>query len=139
MGLRMTKEDRRDQLLAIIQAKFRIAHTRDDFKADAIAEEAGVSVVWLYELVGEEYIRLRDKLPGGPSREGLVAGLRREIRELRRKLRELKEGYKTSLRQKLDEAIRHIELLDGENRMLRERVADLEKRLNEGKIVITRV
>jgi hypothetical protein len=133
----MTKDDRRDQLMVIMQAKFSCAATRDDFTPEVIVGEADVSVVWFYKLVGREFIRLRDKLPGGPTREGVVAKLRREIKELRRKVKELKEGYQVSMHRKLNEAIRHIEFLDAENRMLREELALLSERVTKGTVIIS--
>jgi hypothetical protein len=90
-------------------------------------------VVWFYELVGEEYRKMRASLPGAPAvNDDSVISLRREIVCLRAQLRGLKAKYEEKLKAKLAKAIRQIELLDSENRMLREKVALLESRLYEG-------
>ena len=104
-----------------------------EFKAQPLARESGVSVVWFYELVGEEYRKMRASLPDTPTvNDESAISLRREVKRLRDELRGLKAKYEEEVRAKLAKAIRHIELLDGENRMLREKVARLESRLYDG-------
>lgn len=132
------KEDRRDQLMHVVQVRYAKAQSQADFTAVSLAYEGGVSRAWFYELVGTQFKKLRETLPGPiPSRDSLVVKLRKEVARLRNKLRELKHQYEVSIKEKLAEAIHHIELLDKENRMLRERVANLEKRLSDSKIVIS--
>lgn len=138
MSKRMDKSDRKDQMLRLITSRYATAESRDDFKAASLAGEACVSVVWFYRLVGKEFRKLRGSLPGGRgTSETLISKLRKEVKELRAKVRELREEYKASIKGKVSEAIRMIELLDKENRFLRERVADLEKRLNEEKLIVS--
>lgn len=131
--MRMSTTKRRTQLLGIMEAHHARAGTRADFSADAIAAEAGVSRVRFYVLVGQEFQQLRGRLPGGrrPGR-GVIASLRRELKAAREQIKELRRRYESALKEKFAEAVRHIELLDEENRTLREQVAILERRLNEG-------
>lgn len=134
----LVKEVRRDQLLRVVQARYAKAQSQADFTAVSLAYEGGVSRTWFYELVGKQFKKLRDTLPGPISPKGsVVVRLRKEVSRLRTKLKELKLQYEMSIREKLAEAIQHIELLDKENRMLRERVANLEERLSDSKIVIS--
>jgi hypothetical protein len=134
----MDREERRDQLFRLLRRRYGEAHSQADFTAASLACEAGVSAVWLYALVGEQFRRLRAQLPGPiTSAESPVSRLRREIAELQGKLKELNAKYEFRIQENIAGAIRHIELLDGENRMLRERVAALEKQLADGKLVIT--
>ena len=136
--MRMRKADRRAQLLKIMHEHHERARTQSDFCADEIAAEAGVSRVRFYVLVGEEFCKLRGRLPGKRrSSRSIIATLRREMKKLRVQIKELHQRYETALREKLAEAVRHIELLDEENRLLRDRVAALEQRLNEGTINIS--
>lgn len=138
MTKRMGKSNRKVQLLQLMTSRHATAESRDDFKAASLAGEACVSIVWFYRLVGKKFRRLRSSLPGGRgTSETLISKLRKEIKELRAKVKELREEYKASIKGKISEAIRMIELLDKENRFLRERVADLEKRLNEEKLIIS--
>ena len=129
----MRRAERRDQLLHMLNLRWERAGCADEFKAQPLARELGVSVVWFYALVGEEYRRMRASLPGALAvNADSVTSLRREVKRLRDELRGLKAKYEEKLRAKLAKAIRHIELLDSENRLLREKVALLESRLNEG-------
>lgn len=129
----MRRSERRAQLLRLLRLRRERAGCAAEFRASRLAREMGISVVWFYALVGEEFKRLRSELPGGPDRdEDSVVGLRREVEQLSSQLRGLKAKYADRLRAKLAGAVRHIELLDRENRMLREKVAHLEHRLYEG-------
>jgi FtsZ-binding cell division protein ZapB len=128
--MRMSRADRTDLALRVLQDKYAKAASQSDFTAKILAAANGISVVWFYILVGKEYRRLRSSLPGGIPPETTVIGrLRERVKSLEAELKELKDRYKVSLRDKIAEAIRHIELLDKENRALRERVAQLEKSL----------
>lgn len=133
MGGRLRRSERRDQMLRLLNLRWEKAGCAAEFRAQLLAGELGISVVWFYVLVGEEYRRLRASLPGAPAiNDDSITGLRREVERLRDELRKLKAKYEEKLRAKLAKAIRHIELLDSENRMLREKVALLESRLYEG-------
>lgn len=135
--MRMSRADRTDLALRVMQDKYAGAATQSDFTAEILAPAAGISVVWFYILVGKEYRRLRGELPGRiPPEKTLVGTLRKRVKSLEAELKELKARYKASLKDKIAEAIRHIELLDKENRVLRERVTQLEKCLNEASITI---
>lgn len=137
MTERMCKEDRRDHLSRIMLARYAEARSQADFTAASLAFEAGVSAVWFYTLVGKQFRKLRAQLTGPilPD-ETLIAKLRKEIAELHLQLKKLKEKYEVRIKERLAEAIRHIEQLDKENRMLRETVKVLENRLSEHKLVI---
>lgn len=138
MKERMSKEERVRKLSLIMSARHAEARDQAVFTAASLASQAGISVVWFYLLVGKEFKTLRAQLPGSiPSEEVLIVRLKREVAELNDKLRTLKARYEASIKEKLAEAIRHIELLDKENRMLRETVAALEKRLNDNTLVIS--
>lgn len=138
MSERMIRSDRKDHLLRLITSRHAAAESRDDFKAVSLAGESCVSVVWFYRLVGKEFRKLRASLPLGKGRgEMTVAKLRKEIKDLREQVREWREKYKAGIKGKVTEAIRMIELLDKENRFLRERVVQLEKRLNAEKLIIS--
>lgn len=129
----MRRSERRDQMLRHLNLRWERAGSAAEFRAQLLAHELGISVVWFYALVGEEYRRLRESLPGAPAvHDDSVTSLRREVERLRVEQRKLKVKYEEKLRAKLAKAIRHIELLDSENRMLREKVALLEGRLYEG-------
>lgn len=133
----MSMEDRRDQLLRILMVRYEEAQSQADFTAVSLARESGISRVWFYALVGKQFRNLRATLPGSiKSDETLVVKLRKEIAELRAQLKELRAKYESGIKEKFAEAIRHIELLDQENRMLRETLTVLEKRLNDDKLVI---
>jgi 3-methyladenine DNA glycosylase AlkC len=134
---RMGREERRDQLLRILTMRYAEARSHAEFTASSLAHEAGVSAVWFYALVGEQFRRLRSKLPcPAPPAETLLTKLNKEVMELRDLLKELKAKYEMIIKEKLAEAIRHIELLDNENRMLREKLAVFEKRLSDEKLII---
>jgi hypothetical protein len=137
MRERLAREDRRDQLSRVLLDAYTKARSQADFTAPSLAHQAGVSTVWFYALVGKQFRSLRAKLPGPiPSGDTLVAKLRKEIVGLHIQLKDLKAKYETSIKEKLAEAIRHIELLDTENRMLRETVTELKKRLSDDKLII---
>jgi hypothetical protein len=113
------------------------AITQEDFTADVIAEKAGVSLTWVYSLVGEEFKELRSKLKGKRrSPKSLLSELRTENKELRRLLRNAEAAAKSVVSADVAEAIKHIELLEEESRMLRARVAMLERRLKESEQIV---
>lgn len=134
----MKRDERCAQLRKIMYEHHESALSQADFSAGAIAADAGISQVRFYALVGEDYKELRAKLKG-PMRSGksIVSRLRQEIKELRTQLKEQEITYQQIIQDSIAGAIRHIELLDGENRMLRVTVAKREQQLKEYGIIIT--
>ena len=97
----MSREDRRDQLLRIMTMRYAEARSQAEFTASSLACEAGVSAVWFYALVGEQFRRLRSTLPGPtPPAETLLATLKTEVLELRGLLKELKAKYERTIKEK---------------------------------------
>lgn len=137
MKERMSSDKRREQLLQVMGAMFEKARTQADFTAQKIVGEAGVSAVLFYRLVGERFKELRSQLDG-PRRpeETVIAKLKGQVKELRRQVRELKARLKGAALTEIAEAIRVIEGLDEENRMLRSEVKMLRQRLAEGGVVL---
>jgi regulator of replication initiation timing len=137
MKERMSSDKRREQLLQVMGAMFEKARTQADFTAMKIVDEAGVSAVLFYRLVGERFKELRSQLDGPRRPEGtVVAKLKAQVKELQRQVRELKARLKAAALGEITEAIRMIERLDEENRMLRSEVKMLRRRLAEGEVVI---
>src|SRR5947209_15986640 len=135
--MRMSREDRTAQVLKVVRGKYSEAKSQSDFTAGALAAASGISIVWFYLLAGKEFRRLRSSLPGPIApEETVLRKFRLRVKCLEGEIKELKARYKASLTEKFAEAIRHIELLDKENRQLRERVTQLEKRLNEASITL---
>jgi regulator of replication initiation timing len=135
--MRMTSEKRREQLLQLMQELFKKARTQSDFTAKKIAGEAGVSVVLFYRLVGVDFKELRSQLDGPRYPPATVIGkLKTQLKELRRQVRELKANLKAAALAEIAEAIRFIERLDEENRMLRSEVKLLRRRFAENEEII---
>ena len=135
--MRMTSEKRREQLLHFMQEVFKKARTQSDFTAKKIAGEAGVSVVLFYRLVGVDFKELRSQLDGPRRPHVTVIGkLKTQLKALRRQVRELKAKLKAATLAEIAEAIRLIERLDEENRMLRSEVKMLRRRLAESEVII---
>lgn len=133
----MSSDERRGQLLRVMGVMFEKARTQADFTAREIAREAGVSVVLFYRLVGGRFKELRAQLEGPRRPTGtVVSKLKGEIKELRRQVRELKARLKVAALGEIAEAIRLIERLDEENRMLRSEIKLLRRRLAEIEVVI---
>lgn len=137
MKERMSSDKRREQLLLVMGAMFEKARTQADFTAKKIVDEAGVSAVLFYRLVGEKFKELRSQLDGPRRPKGtVIARLKAQVKELRRQVRELKARLKAAALGEIAEAIRMIEGLDEENRMLRSEVKMLRRRLAEGEVVV---
>lgn len=135
----MKVEERRTQLLEIMHNLHREAQSQADFTAQKIASSAGVSTVWLYKLVRPEFQALRAQLPGPRlSRDEELSRLRRELADLRQKLQEAQHKLRTTAVEDLDEAILLLERYEKENNHLRQQVALLERRLEEGGRVIVK-
>ena len=109
-----------------------------DFSRHAIAQEAGVTPQYVSMLIGHEYRAAAQGLNGKrrsidtPLRQALTENqrLRKELRDARRRLEEL-------TKQSIDDALRLIDQLDEDNRLLRGRVRVLEQRLRQEEIVVT--
>lgn len=137
MQRRMTSEKRREQLLKVMREMFERAKSQSDFTAGKIAGAAGVSVVLFYRRVGGEFKELRSRLEG-PRRpvQTVISKLKGRVRELRREVCELKTRLKAAALGEVAEAIKFIERLDEENRMLRSEVKMLRRRMAESEVII---
>lgn len=137
MSERMSSERRREQLMQVMRIMFANAQHQGDFTAKKIACEAGVSVVLFYRLVGKDFKELRSQLDG-PRRpaETVISKLKGQIKELRKQVRELKSRLKATVLAEISEAIRLIEHLDEENRVLRSEIKMLRQRLAESEIIV---
>jgi hypothetical protein len=137
MGIRMNKDERRSQLLEIMGKMHEKAKTPCEFTAELIAVQAEVSAGRVYQLVGEEYERLRSQLEG-PRRTPKAEECKhcQENVELRRQLSELRAQYETDIQLSFAGAIRHIEALDGEARKWRSRAEMHERRLKRAGLLI---
>jgi hypothetical protein len=137
MAARMKSRDRRQQLITIMNEKYRPDLTQSEFTSEMIAKEANVSATMLYRLIGEEFKELRATLPGPRRSPRTVENdLRRIIKELMERVRQLEEELKASRNGKAIEETEMYEGMEAENRMLRGRVKILERRLKESELVI---
>lgn len=132
MRRRMSRLERREQLLKIMCEMHSRARSQDDFTVRMIAREACVSIVWVNRLVQPEFRTLRSKL-FGPRRSAKTTErkLRQQIAELSSRLAELKKKYEADIKGDFAAAIRHIETLDRECRMWQAKAEVLESRLGE--------
>ncbi len=133
MKQRLPAEERKRQLLDIMQCVFVQANMQRDFSATQIAQRAGVSGVFFYRLVGAEYQALKCQLPGprqAPDTE--VQTLRKEVARLREALQEAQAQLRQQSAEDYHEAIRLLEQLERENLALRGEVQLLQQRLMEG-------
>jgi hypothetical protein len=126
------------ELLAIMQAHRDRATSLREFTRQAIAQQAGVTPQYVSMLIGPEYRAAAEGLSGRrraadtPLRQALAENreLRKELRDARRRLEELTKNS-------IDDALRLIDQLDEDNRLLRGRVRVLEQRLRQQEIVVT--
>ena len=126
------------ELFAIMQTHRDKATCRSDFSRHAIAQEAGVTPQYVSMLIGSEYRAAAQALSGKrrsedtPLQLALAENqrLRKELREVRRRLEEL-------TKRSIDDALRLIDELDEDNRLPRGRVRVLEQRLRQREIVVT--
>ena len=133
MKERMSAEERREQLLQIMQRLHQQAANQAEFTAEKVADIAGISTVLLYRYVGSEFKALRNQLPGSHrSTDEAMRQLRHENDDLRLQLRDAQEKLRTTAVEELDEAILIIERLEEENLQLRGENRLLRKRLDEG-------
>lgn len=129
----------KNELLAIMQAHRDGATCLSEFTRQAIAQEAGVTPQYVSMLIGPEYRAAAEELSKGkrktvgtPLRQALAENqrLRRELQVASRRLEEL-------TKQSIDDALRLIDQLDEDNRLLRGRVRVLEQRVRQQEIVVT--
>jgi chromosome segregation ATPase len=126
------------ELLAIMRAHRDRATCVGEFTRQAIAREAGVTPQYVSMLIGPEYRAAAEGLSGKrrtahtPLQHALTENqrLRKELRDTRRQLEEL-------TKQSIDDALRLIDQLDEDNRLLRGRLRVLEQRLRQREIVVT--
>ena len=139
----MSRTDRRStetkaELLAIMQARRDRATCLNEFTRRAIAQEARVTPQYVSMLIGPEYRAAKEGLneerrsADTPLQQALAENqrLRRELRDAHRRLEEL-------TKRSIDDALRVIDQLDEDNRLLRGRVRVLEQRLHQQEIVVT--
>src|SRR6266487_4774207 len=133
----MSKAKRRAQLLEIMKDLHQQAQRQADFTAEKVAQAAGISTVWFYKLVRPEFQALRAQLSGPRLlRDEELAQLRHENAELKKRAQNLESKLRTTPVDELDEAIRELERYEKENLQLRQQIALLQKRLEEGGHVI---
>jgi hypothetical protein len=133
----MSKSERRKQLLHVMHLVYEGAKDQSEFTAGIIAKRGGVSTVLVYRRIGDEFKELRSKLPGARQSPLTVEShLRQKNAILSRELESSKDKHRVELSGDYANAIRHIESLDEENRILRGRVRILEQRLKEVGLVV---
>lgn len=138
--VRKKKAERHQQLLKIMQDLYSSSRTQADFTVDKIAEEAEVSSVIVYRLIGPEFKELRGLLPGSRrSPSSVNAELRRELESAREEISKLKAERKSDIEDAIAGINEVVEELDGENRRLRSRCDLLEQRVQEKGFVVVEV
>ena len=108
-----------------------------EFSRTAIAHEAGVTPQYLSMLIGPEFHAAAQGLPG--VRRTAETTLRQALEDnqrLRRELEHVRQQLNDLTRQSIDEALRLIDQLDEDNRLLRGRMRVLEQRLRQREIAI---
>lgn len=132
----MKSDERREAALKIMREFHAGVARQEDFTARIVAQKAGISVVWLYRLVGQEFCELRSQLEGPRHpKETVINRLKKQISALRKEVLQLKAKLKHAAADQISQAIRLIELLDSENRMLRSEVKMLRERLAESEVI----
>ena len=133
----IASNERKAQLLAIMHAHRERATSVSEFNRKAIAQEAGVTPQYLSMLIGPEYRAAAEGLTG--KRRSSDTSLRRALEEntrLRRDLENARQQLEDLTRNSIDEALRLIDKLDEDNRLLRGRVRILEQRLRQREIAM---
>ena len=129
--------ERKAQLLTIMRAHRERATCMSEFSRAAVAQEAGVTPQYLSMLIGPEFHATAQGLAG--VRRTAETSLRQSLEEnkrLRRELEHVRQQFNNLTRQSIDEALRLIDQLDEDNRLLRGRVRVLEQRLRQREIAI---
>jgi hypothetical protein len=132
-----SSNERKAQLLTIMRAHRERASCISEFNRTAIAKEAGVTPQYLSMLIGPEFRAAANGLPG--VRRAADIDLREALRDnkrLRRELAHVQRQRDDLTRNSIDEALRLIDQLDEDNRLLRGRVRILEQRLRQREVVI---
>jgi hypothetical protein len=130
-------DERKAQLLTIMRAHRERGTCTSEFSWTANADEAGVTPQYLSMPIGPEFHAAGHGLPGvrriaeTTLREAVADNLR-----LRRELDHVRHQLNDLTRQSTDEALRLIDQLDEDNRLLRGRVRVLEQRLRQREIAI---
>jgi len=130
--------ERKGELLAIMQAQRERATCLSEFTRHAIAQEASVTPRYVSMLIGPEYRAATAGLRG--KRRSSDTSLEQALQEnqiLRQELSHADQQSKELTRQSIDDALRLIDRLDEDNRLLRGRVRILEQRLRQKEIVVT--
>src|SRR5579864_1138305 len=135
---RRRSTERKAELLALMHAHRDRATCLSEFSRSTIAQEAGVTPQYVSMLIGPEYRAAVAGLTGKrssadtPLREALAENkrLRGELDRARHRVEEL-------TRQSIDDALRLIDQLDEDNRLLRGRLRVLEQRLRQTEMVVT--
>ena len=115
--------ERKAQLLTIMRAHRERATCVSEFRRKAIAQEAGVTPQYVSILIGPEFHAAAQGLAG--VRRAAETTLRQALEDnqrLRRELDHLRQQFNDLTRQSIDEALRLIDQLDEDNRLLRGRV-----------------
>jgi hypothetical protein len=130
--------ERKAELLAIMHAHRERATYLNEFSRKAIAHDAGVTPQYVSMLIGPEYRAAAEGLTG--KRAPADTRLRQALAENKRLRRELEHAHgrlEELARQSIDDALRLIDQLDEDNRLLRGRVRILEQRLRQKEVVVT--
>jgi hypothetical protein len=133
----MGSNERKAQLLTIMRAHRERATRISEFSRTGIAREAGVTPKYLSMLIGPEYHAAAEGLTGKRRSSDESSGraleentrLRRELEKARQQLNDLAHNS-------IDEALRLIDQLDEDNRLLRGRVRILDQRLQQREIAV---
>ena len=121
--------ERKAQLLTIMQAHRERATCMSEFSRTAVAQEAGVTPQYLSMLIGPEFHAAAQGLPGvRRTAETTLRQAMEDNKRLRRELEHVRQQLNDLTRQSIDEALRLIDQLDEDNRLLRGRVRVLEQR-----------
>lgn len=121
--------ERKAELLAIMQAHRDRATSLGGFSRQAIAQEAGATPQYVSMLIGPDYRAATEGLKG--KRRTADTPLRRALSEnqrLRKELQVARSRLQELTRQSLDDALRLVDQLDEDTRLLRGRVRVLEQR-----------
>jgi cobalamin biosynthesis protein CobT len=106
--------------------------SQSEFTAQRVADEAGISKVWLYHIAGEEFRALRAELPGSrKTRDEEVAVLRQENAQLRTQLKAAQEQAHLASSTALKKAMVMLEQWEQENLELRGHIRLLTRRLEQ--------
>ena len=129
---RKTAEERKEHVLAVMQEVRAQVTSQREFTAERIAAEAGISKVWLYHIVGEEFSALRAQLPGSRKTRGEeLAALRQENTQLRLELEKAQEEARLAVSTALKKAFVMLEQWEQENLELRGHIRLLTRRMEQ--------